>query len=292
MYHYIFAMVFLAIVSSACTPIHHPSSSLSQSVPIVTGPAVRVDASLLPPSRAEACSQIANHEVLDVSVGASAAGMLKQDFDVIRETTRRYQVIATFRDSNQACLPHLAAGVQSKQHALLQKTWDRSNLLPQDEHLAGLVSNLMKKPPKGEMVAEPQITLYHGEPVTCDYDLMDLAESGGARISGESAREIEIREAFNRSIPPTVQGHRDRVMHGSQAGYREYIALHRDEPVIAELFRPEAPVTAFSPSGTIFRLESIESVLNFYRCYRIPLPAEWNVEMKDRSTATPKRVKL
>lgn len=292
MYHYIFAMVFLATVSSACSPIHHPPSSFSQSVPIATGPAVRVDGSLLPLSRDEACSQIANQEVLDGSVGAAAAGMLKQDFDVIRETSRRYQVIATFRDSNQACLPHLAAGVQSKPHALLQKTWDRSNLLPQDEHLAGLVSNLMQKPPKGEIVVKPQITVYHGAPVTCDYDLMDLAESGGDRIPGESAREIEVREAFNRSMPPTVQGHRDRIMHGSQAGYRGYVALHMDEAVINGLFRPEAPVTAFSPSGTIFRLASIESVLNFYRCYRIPLPAEWNVEMEDRSTAPPKYIRL
>jgi hypothetical protein len=76
-------------------------------------------------------------------------------------------------------------------------------------------------------------------------------------------------------------------MHGSQAGYREYIMLHTDEPVITGLFRPEAPVTAFSPSGTIFRLESMENVLNFYRCYRIPLPVEWHVEVLDRSVVPP-----
>ena len=183
------------------------------------------------------------------------------------------------------------AGVQSKPHAVLQKTWDISNLLPQDEHKAGLVSNLMKKPPKGAKVADPQLAMYKGAAVTCDYDLMDLAESSGDRIPGESAREIEVREAFNRSIPPTVLGHRDRVMHGSQAGYRDYVMLHTDEAVMIGLFRPEAPVTAFSHSGTIFRLESIESVLDFYRCYRIPLQAEWNVEMEDCSTAVSKRIR-
>jgi hypothetical protein len=158
--------------------------------------------------------------------------------------------------------------------------------------MAGLVSNLMKKPAKGEKIADPQLTLYKGSPVTCDYDLMDLAESGGVRIPGESAREIEIREAFNRSMPSTVQGHRDRVMHGSQAGYREYAMLHREEPVMTGLFRPEAPVTAFGYSGTIFRLESIESVLDFYRCYQMSLPVGWDVEVEDRSVTPPKRTKF
>ena len=284
-------IVCISFLSSACTLSQRPSI-LNQSSQFISGPAVRVDASLLSQSRDEACSRIANHEVRDVPAGANAAGMLLSDFVEIRNKSEKLKVIATFRDSNPACLPHLMAGVQSKPHAILQKTWDSSNLLSQDEHKAGLVSNLMIKPPKGEKVADPRLTLYKGAAVTCDYDLMDLAESGGDRIPGESAREMEVREAFNRSIPPTVLGHRDRVMHGSQAGYRDYVMLHTDEPVMIGLFRPEAPVTAFSHSGIIFRLESIESVLDFYRCYRISLPAEWNVEMEDRSTASPKRIRL
>jgi len=289
MYRFIFSAVFMACLATACTPVHRlPEESFRD----FSGPTVLVDGLKLSRTREGACEHIADSEVRDAAAGASAAGMLKQDLDVIREVSKKHQVIVTFRDSNQACLPHLAAGVQSKPHAVLQKTWDSGNLLSKDEHLAGLVSDRMKKPAKGEKIPDPQLTLYNGEPVTCDYDLMDMAENSGERIPGETAREREVRDAFNRAIPQTVRGHRDRVMHGSQAGYREYSMLHRDEPVITGLLRPEAPVTAFTPSGTIFRLQSMESVLNFYRCYRIPLPAEWHVEVENRSVVPPSRTRL
>lgn len=270
------ALLISAMLTSACSTMTNTTSHTSAHE--LTGPAVFVDAAQLPPRREKACTAIAADRITDVAQAAFAAGMLTTEFSALRSTAANQRVIASFRDSNQACLPHLAAGVQSKPHAVLQKTWDSSNLLAKDKQLAGLVSNLMKKPPKDVTVAEPQLTLYHGAPVTCDYDLMDLAEGDGHRIPGESPREVAVRAAFNNAIPPTPQGHRDRIMHGSQAGYRNYISRHSDEEVISVLFKPEAPLTAFTADGSGFRLGTLEEVINFYHCYGIALPQEWDVE--------------
>lgn len=292
MHRLIASLAITLILLTACATPRSTELAASYHPHDHSGPVVVVDAALLPTSREEACRQEARHEIGNETDGARAAGMLTGDFTAIRRITAQERVIATFRDSNRACQPHLAAGVQSKPHAVLQKTWDASNLLPKDQHLAGLVSNLMKKPPAGEKIPNPHLTLYNGAPVTCDYDLMDLAEEDGKRIPGESPREKDLRRAFNSAFPVTPQGQRDRVMHGSQAGYGEYAALHTDEQVIAGLFKPEAPLTAFDPAGKSYRFESIEAVLTFYRCRAIPLPASWNIEAEDRSTSPPRRTRL
>lgn len=271
------ALLISTTLTSACTTVTN-SSDHSSSERLLSGPAVYVDAAQLAAGREKACTAIAATRITDNAHAALDAGMLAAEFTALHNTAASQKVIASFRDSNQACLPHLAAGVQSKPHAVLQKTWDSSNLPAKDAHLAGLVSNLMKKPPKDTKVTDPQLTLYHGEPVTCDYDLMDLAEADGSRIPGESSREIAVRSAFNNAIPVTPQGHRDRIMHGSQAGYRNYINRHSDEEVISVLFKPEAPLTAFTADGSGFRLGTLEQVINFYHCYGIALPTEWDVE--------------
>lgn len=281
MVRYSVILLFLTIAVTGCsTGRNHAAAMVSG--PVVLGPAVYVDSVVLTQNREAACALIDGDRISDIAAGAYRAGMLQTDFEALREVSLQKRVVATFRDSNQSCLPHLAAGVQSKPHSILQKTWDSSNLLPKDAHKAGLVSNLMKKPAKGEKIADPQLTLHNGEPVSCDYDLMDLAEEDGERIPGESRRELEIRDAMNAALPPTVQGHRNRIMHGSQAGYGQYAVIHLEEPVITALFKPEAPVTAFSSTGAVFRLESVEKVLSFYRCQKIGLPVEWNIESKGK----------
>jgi hypothetical protein len=279
------ALLISTTLTSACSTMNNTTGHSSADRQLA-GPAVYVDAARLPAEREKACTAIAADRITDATQAAFAAGMLAAEFRALRDAAASQRVIASFRDSNQACLPHLAAGVQSKPHAVLQKTWDKRNLLPTDEHLAGLVSNLMKKPPKDSKVANPQLTLYNGAPVTCDYDLMDLTEADGSRIPGESPREIAVRAAFNNAIPVTPQGHRDRIMHGSQAGYRQYINQHGDEEVIAVLFKPEAPLTAFTADGSGYRLGTLEEVINFYHCFGIALPQEWDVETKG-SPASP-----
>lgn len=255
-------------------------------------PVVVVDRAKLAPTREEACRRVAAQEVKDPAQGALGAGMLLADYEGFRGTVMRLHVTVTFRDSNPACIPHLAAGVQSKGHDILQKTWDASNLLPQDQGLAGLVSNLMVKPPHGERVAHPQLTLKNGEPVTGDHDMMDMLEADGRRILGETPRDLEIRAAFNASAAPTPKGHRDRVMHGCQAAYAQYLALHPEEEVIASLFRPEAPLTAFDADGKVYHLETIEADLDFYRCKGAGLVPEWDVEAEDRTSTPPRRERL
>jgi hypothetical protein len=255
-------------------------------------PVVVVDRAKLAPTREEACRRVATKEVKDPAQGALGAGMLLADYEGFRSALVKLHATVTFRDSNPACIPHLAAGVQSKGHDILQKTWDASNLLPEDQNLAGLVSNLMVKPPKGQKVAHPQLTLKNGEPVTGDHDMMDMLEPDGARIPGETPRDLEIRAALNAAAAPTPRGHRDRVMHGCQAAYAQYAKLHPEESVIAVLLKPEAPLTAFDQDGKVYHLETVEDDLDFYRCKGAALVPEWDVEAEDRATTPPRRERL
>lgn len=250
------------------------------------GPEVVVDGARLGTSRAEACDRIAPLAVASPDEAAAAAGMLPGDWQALRATAQVQRATVTFRDSNLACGPHLAAGVQSKPHDILQKTWEAKNLRPEDQHLAGLVSDLFKKPPAGVVVDAPKLTLKGGEPVTCDYDLMDLLEDDGSRVPGESPRDLSLRAALNASLPETARGKRDRIMHGAQTSYGDYLRLHPEEAELVVLYKPEAPLTAFGSDGRAFRLPTAEDALNFYRCRGVTIPEKWNVSARGADGAT------
>ena len=121
---------------------------------------------------------------------------------------------------------------------------------------------------------------------------MDLLESDGSRIPGESSREQEIRAAFNLAVPTTPKGHRDRIMHGSQAAYGDYSRQHTEEIPVTTLYRPEAPLTAFVSNDKVFRLETVDDALNFYTCTGASLPVEWYVELGNRDHPTSERKRL
>jgi hypothetical protein len=282
-------LVGILLASGCATP---RAAERSSEVPPASSPNVMVDSARLSATRQEACRRFAATEVKDATQGATGAGMLLLDYEGFQAAVKKLDVTITFRDSNPACIPHLAAGVQSKGHDILQKTWDASNLLPEDQSLAGLVSNLMAHPPHGEKVSHPQLTLKDGEPVTCDHDMMDMLEADGRRIPGEVPRDLEIRAALNAAAALTPKGHRDRVMHGCQAAYAQYIKLHPDEPVITILFKPEAPLTVFDHDGKIYHLMAIEDVLDFYLCKGAGLAPEWDVEAEDRSVTPPRHERL
>ena len=266
------AIGLLLVVLAACAhEAPAPEGAAAQA------PQVVVDAAKLGPTREAACARIEARETKDLSASALAAGMLADEFEGLLRAVQDKHVTVTFRDSNPACLPHLAAGVQSKPHSILQKTWDVSNLKPEDQHLAGLVSDLFKKPPKGVIVDAPKLTLLNGEPVTCDYDMMDQIEDSGARVPGESPRDLEIRAALNDGLPNTPKGHRNRVMHGAQTAYTDYLKLHSEEKELAILYKPEAPLTTMGSDGRTWHLDTVEDALNFYRCRGVALPSNWNV---------------
>lgn len=287
-----FALLAGILLASGCTAPR--AAERSSQAPTVGAPnvVVVVDKARLSGTRGDACRRFAAAEVTDAAHGAAEAGMLLPDYEGFRSVVQKLHVTITFRDSNPACAPHLAAGVQSKGHDILQKTWDASNLLPEDQSLAGLVSNLMAHPPPGEKISHPQLTLKDGEPVTCDHDMMDMLEADGRRIPGEAPRDLEIRAALNAAVAPTPRGHRDRVMHGCQAAYAQYIRLHPDEPVITILFKPEAPLTVFDHDGKTYHLAKLEDVLDFYVCKGAGLATEWDVEAEDRSVTPPRRQRL
>lgn len=249
---------------------------------VARAPLVVVVEDRLAPDRDAACVRLAESEVVDHVAAAREAGMRGVDYEAIRGAARQQGISATFRDTNAACLPHLVAGVQSKDHRILAKTWDADSLDERHQHLAGLVSNLRQRPPRGVKVSDPALTLKDGEPVTCDYDLMDLLEQDGRRVLGETERDIAVRAALNRALPETQRGHRDRVLHGSQSEYPRYLARHPEEAPVAQVLRPEAPLTAFEADGRVFRLERLEDALNYYRCRGAGLPAHWKVVAEDR----------
>jgi hypothetical protein len=224
---------------------------------------------------AQACARVEGLEERDPERAAQAAAMLPGDFAAFRRAAREGRFTVTFRQGNPACLPHLAAGVRSKGHDVLQKTWDASNLSPENARLAGLVSDLFHKPPKGVVVSDPKLTTQDGEPLTCDYDLMDELDERGRRVPGESEQDLAIRAALNRALPDTAGGHRDRVMHGAQAAYGDYLARHPDEKPIDSLFRPEAPLTAVDAGGRIFLLKTVDDALDYYRCTGAGTPPQW-----------------
>ena len=240
------------------------------------GPIVVVDASKLGKTQEEACAKIKGCEVTDHTKAAHDAGMLKGDYDSMRNTCQNQGITATFRDTNQACLPHLAAGVPSKGHDVLTKTFPADNLPDSDKKLAGLVSTLDKKPPPGEIIDHPGDKV-HGPPaLTGDYDMMDMIGPGGKRIKGESPEDINFRESLNSGLPNG--GNPPRIMHGCQSEYGSYLQTSgHGEPPIKSLFKPESPLTAFGADGKVYRLNSNEDVMNYYKCQGTFVPSEWCV---------------
>jgi hypothetical protein len=243
----------------------------------VQGPLVVVDASQIGQTQEEACEKVKDKEVKDHKKGAHDAGMVQGDYDSIRETCQQEGVSCTFRDTNQACLRHLEAGVPSKGHDVLTKTFPAGNLSEADQELAGLVSTLEKKPPAGEIIQNAGSKLRE-PPLTGDYDMMDMLEGDGSRIAGESPRDIGMRDALNSNLPSG--GEPPRIMHGCQSEYGNYLKQHPGEPPIKDLFKPEAPLTAFDKDGKVYRLETKEDVMNYYKCKGASTPPEWNVQAK------------
>jgi hypothetical protein len=270
--------LLLAVAASLLACTHPPATGRPSSEAVA--PRVLVDGAKLGATRAQACAAIEALETPDLAAAAREAGMLEADLQGLLRAVQEEHVTVTFRDSNPACLPHLAAGVQSKGHDILQKTWDASNLKPEDQEKAGLVSDLFRKPPKGAKVDRPQLTLKDGQPVTCDYDLMDELEDDGRRVAGEGGRDIEIRRSLNAHLPVTPKGHRDRVMHGAQTSYGDYLSLHTDEPELTVLYKPEAGLTALGSDGRAWHLRSVEDALNFYRCRGTPPAPKWDVQVR------------
>jgi hypothetical protein len=167
--------------------------------------------------------------------------------------------------------------VPSKGHDVLTKTFPAGNLSEADQELAGLVSTLEKKPPAGEIIQNAGSKLRE-PPLTGDYDMMDMLEGDGSRIAGESPRDIGMRDALNSNLPSG--GEPPRIMHGCQSEYGNYLKQHPGEPPIKELFKPEAPLTAFDKDGKVYRLETKEDVMNYYKCKGASTPPEWNVQAK------------
>lgn len=252
------------------------------------GPPVTVDAQRLGQDRSQACDRVAGSRVepREQDRAARAAGILEGDLVAMRTTARALGVTVTFRDSNPACAPHLRAGMASKGHDVLTKTFTAASLPPRFRYLAGTVSTLTRKPDPGVVLEDPLAKRHltpRGEPLTCDYDLMDLIAADGSRIPGESGRDLEVREKLNAALPPRGDPPRSvkRIMHGAQAEYPAYLRSRADqgrpEPPITQILRPESPLTVLDHQGRVHRLQELEDVLNYYRCHQVPLPPEWDL---------------
>lgn len=263
--------------------VTNPSLTAEQ----LKGPLVVVQGKKLAQNQPEACEKITSFHVpaADYPKIAKESGILADDLSSLRQTAAQLQITMTIRDVNHSCEPYLRAGYPSKGHEVLTKTFTAESLPPEYKYLAGTVSTLSIKPKPGEMVKDPLSKRYltkDGNPLTCDYDLMDVAEADGDRVEGESDEDLELRKELNKNLPwrgqppePVV-----RIMHGAQAEYSNYLratGAHKEKPLLW-LNQPEKPLTVFSYKGDIYRLPKVEDVLNFYRCYDIEIPAEWNIQ--------------
>jgi hypothetical protein len=273
-------------MAPACGTAHRPTAPAA--LVGLEGPAFPVAAAAIAPDRDRACADTGQLRVPPERYAAAAedAGMLPDDFEAIRQTLDRLDTAVTFRDTNQASWPHLRAGMESKGHDVMTKTFTRESLPPGFEFLAGTVSTLDAKPRAGEVIADPLSKRYltpAGQPLTSDYDMMDMLGKDGGRVIGESARDLAVREAINAGLPwRGAPPHRvDRVKHGAQAEYANFLREmarqgHREAPH-AELLAPEAPLTLFDQEGRIFRFSAVAEELNFYRCAGAGVPPEWNI---------------
>ena len=283
--HFLLALS-LAVAAQACGGARQEPPAPPALV--FKGPAFTVDATKLAPDSTIACAD--SNQLLvpaeQYAVAAEEAGMLPDDFEAIRRTLDGLDVTVSFRDSNQASFPHLRAGMESKGHDVLTKTFTRDSLPPGFEYLAGTVSTLAAKPKPGEMISDPLSKRYltpDGHPLTSDYDMMDMIGADGRRIAGETATDLAVREAINAGLP--LRGtppHRvNRVMHGAQAAYADYLrdAARKGhaETAVTTLFAPEAPLTLLDRQGRVYRFHAVEDELNFYRCAGAGTPPEWNV---------------
>ncbi len=264
----------------------------------IQGPVVVIDLSKVGETQEEACKKYDEKKIQPETKeahekAAENAGMLPEDYDAIRDVISDPQndAIISFRDTNKACAPHLRAGVPSKGHDVLTKTFDASNLAPWHQEFAGLVSTLDKKPPKGEIIRFPKnkLLLKKGKPLTGDYDMGDMiTASTGERIRGASEKEGRLIERMNSALP----GKEKRVMHGAQANYGDYLrseaAKGNLEKPVTSLNQPAVDpkkcegLTVFDgsckPKACVHRLETPEDVVNMYRCKGTEMPPEWNIQ--------------
>ena len=227
----------------------------------VQGPLVVVDSSGQTDEQKEACAKVEKCKVKEGEhdQAAKEAGMLKGDYDSFRKTCQQENVSVTFRDTNPACLPHLEAGVPSKGHDVLTKTFMESNLPEGEKDLAGLVSTLDAKPPAGEIIENPRALLREPK-LTGDYDMMDIIGADGKRVAGQGEG---IQEALNSGLPSG--GEPPRIMHGPQSAYADYLEQHPGETPI-KFKEIESPLTAFEKDGSVYRLKTDEDVKNYYAC--------------------------
>ena len=284
-------ILVVALLLQACAGGLHDAKEARSSPTAWRGPVVVVDPSRVADTRDAACARITPLLIpIDHYANAAlSAGMLPDDFAALRTTIDGLNLAVTFRDSNQACAPHLRAGLESKGHDVMTKTFTAESLPKGFEWLAGTVSTLEHKPKAGEMVSDPMSKRYFdkkGEPLTCDYDMMDIIATDGSRIEGESAQDLELRGALNAALPPrgAPPRHVDRIKHGAQAGYPSFLRAvaraGRAEKPHFDLMQPEKPLTLFDQEGKVYRFNEVEDALNYYRCAGAGLPPEGNVQTR------------
>ena len=111
--------------------------------------------------RAQACT-LADRSLVpsyQLARSARAAGMLEDDFAALRAAAERLHVTLSFRDSNTACAPHVRAGMLSKGHDVLTKTFTEESLDAEHKYLAGTISTLAEKPAPGVVLRDPRASL-------------------------------------------------------------------------------------------------------------------------------------
>ncbi len=285
-------------------------------VGVLQVPVVTVDVTKIGDTKAEACKKYHEKEAKEEAhyppsppcgkpaCASCNAGMLPEDYDAIRRTAGDKGLCVSMRDTNKDCMPHLAnPNVESKGHDVMTKTFEARTLPDSHKGQAGLVSkNLDAKPPAGHQwtADELELATKNGKNLTGDYDMHDIlpARGGGRKIGG--AEESQLIEDLNEAIRGAHGNENwpDRVKHGAQNNYYDYLKAHPKEfEEVAKkppsvLLRPDEALekgkgglTVFdgeTKPAKVYRLESTEDVVNMYRCKGVKLPEDWDI--RDKTT--------
>jgi hypothetical protein len=187
----------------------------------------------------KACRELEKKRI-DRDTAQKNSGQLKEHFDANCKTARDTNSTFCFRNSNPACKPHIANGVQTKPMSIKDKTG-----------LDGLV--------KGK---DGQNVLLNGKPVTGDYDLHDMLDASGRSIPGGSRQERSMINALNDGMAKAYpRGSKPMVNHGPWTEWDNAKRGLADRTALS----PKGG-TVITPDGKFYDLRNEQDWENFRKC--------------------------
>ncbi len=131
----------------------------------------------------------------------------------------------------------------------------------------------------GNITAGKKGILRYSDFITGDYDMHDLAYIPRDPIKRGAVimPSLAVKEGLNASLNGSIRPHSefDRIQHGPQADYINYIQAHRREEMNPELMKMDPPVAMCGPDGKWYLLDSQEDVREYYEKWSLNSQLFW-----------------